>query len=241
MENHRTHTSSGRVLRQVQDERQPCVTPTPTLTLPPQGGGKQVGRLLSLFVVCFVLLGTASTAQAETWKCKQPDGTVIFSDRNLTGQCAPMEEGPPLLRVPSVAPVPAEEAKPESPTPVPPEPAQVPTPGRGRRIDPPSDAIITIRDLTAIPNFNSLLGIANYQAKMLLENGDSDWTAERVCINVRFRDVTLIFLDVQQVGCLEGLKPLDTREFTVTYTGMIPPRLFPVRAEAKVDYVKWTK
>lgn len=183
----------------------------------------------------------ASTASAETWRCTQPDGTVIFSDRNFTGQCARMGEGPPLLRVPSVAPVPPEEAKPEPAKPVPPEPAQVPTPGRGRRIDPPSDAIITIRDLTAIPNFNSLLGIANYQAKMLLENGDSEWTAERVCINVRFRDISLIFLDVQQVGCLEGLKPLDTREFTVTYTGMIPPRLFPIRAEAKVDYVKWTK
>src|SRR5437867_7846761 len=124
MENHRTHTSSGRVLRQVQDERQPCVTPTPTLTLPPQGGGKQVGRLLSLFVVCFVLLGTASTAQAETWKCVQPDGTVIFSDQNLTGKCARMGEGPPLLRVPSVPPGPAEEVKPEAAKPAPAEPAQ---------------------------------------------------------------------------------------------------------------------
>jgi len=145
------------------------------------------------------------------------------------------------LRVPSVAPVPPEEAKPEPAKPAPPEPAQVPTPGRGRRIDPPNDAVITIRDLTAIPNFNSLLGTANYQATMLLENGDSEWTAERVCINVRFRDVNLIFLDVQQVGCLEGLKPLDTRQLTVSYTGMVPPRLFPIRAEAKVDYVKWTK
>src|SRR5438552_11622262 len=146
-----------------------------TLTLSLKGRGEFIVFLL---VVCSVMLG-ASAAQAETWKCKQPDGTVIFSDRNLTGQCAPMEEGPPLLRVPSVAPAPAEEAKPESPTPVPPEPAQVPTPGRGRRIDPPSAAIITIRDLTPIPNFNSLLGIANYQTKLLLANGDSDCTEER--------------------------------------------------------------
>ncbi len=208
-----------------------------TLTLSLKGRGT---FRIFILIVCSTLFG-ASVASAETWRCRQPDGTVIFSDRNLTGQCAPMGEGPPLLRVPSVAPVPAEEAKPEPPTPVPPEPAQVPTPGRGRRIDPPNDAVITIRDITAIPNFNSLLGIANYQAKMLLENGDSEWTAERVCINVRFRDINLIFLDVQQVGCLEGLKPLDTREFTVTYTGMVPPRLFPIRAEAKVDYVKWTK
>lgn len=198
-------------------------------------------RLAGLTIVWCAVTAMGPFAYAEMWKCKQPDGTEIFSDRNLTGQCAPMVEGPPLLRVPSVPPVPAEEAKPEPATPAPPEPAQVPTPGRGRRIDPPSDAIITIRDLKAIPNFNSLLGIANYQATMLLENGDSDWTAERVCINVRFRDVTLIFLDVQQVSCAEGLKPLETRPFTVTYTGMIPPRLFPIQGEAKVDYVKWTK
>ena len=208
-----------------------------TLTLSLKGRGN---ASVLVVVGCCVLLG-ASAASAQMWRCTQPDGTVIFSDRNLTGQCAQMGEGPPLLRVPSIPPVPAEEAEPERATPAPPEPAQVPTPGRGRRIDPPSDAIIMIRDLTAVPNFNSLLGIANYQAKMLLENGDSEWTAERVCINVRFRDINLIFLDVQQVGCLEGLKPLDTREFTVTYTGMIPPRLFPIRAEATVDYVKWTK
>src|SRR5947209_11282501 len=122
-----------------------------TLTLSLKGRGEFIVFLL---VVCSVMLG-ASAAQAETWQCKQPDGTVIFSDRNLTGQCAQMGEGPPLLRVPSIPPVPAEEAEPERATPAPPEPAPVPTPGRGRRIDPPSDAIIMIRDLTAVPNFNS--------------------------------------------------------------------------------------
>ena len=203
---------------------------------------KRARELVSFFLIVggLLLLG-ASVAQAAMWKCKQPDGTVIFSDRNLTGQCTPVDESAPLLRVPSVAPPQPGEASPEAAPPAPPEPPQVPTPGRGRRIDPPSDAMITIRDVTAIPNFNSLLGIANYQATMVLENGDSEWTAERVCINVRFRDVTLIFLDVQQVGCMEGLKPVDSRAFTVTYTGMIPPRLFPIRAEATVDYVKWTK
>ena len=203
---------------------------------------KRARELVSPFLIVggLLLLG-ASVAQAETWKCKQPDGTVIFSDRNLTGQCTPVDESAPLLRIPS-APLPQPgEANPKAVPPASPEPPQVPTPGRGRRIDPPSDAMITIRNVTAIPNFNSLLGIANYQATMVLENGDSEWTAERVCINVRFRDVTLIFLDVQQVGCMEGLKPVDSRAFTVTYTGMIPPRLFPIRAEAKVDYVKWTK
>src|SRR5438876_3093935 len=110
-----------------------------TLTLSLRGRG---AFRIFVLIVCNVLFGAVS-ASAETWQCKQPDGTVIFSDRNLTGQCAPMEEGPPLLRVPSVAPVPAADSNPDSPTPVPPEPAQVPTPGRGRRIDPPSDAFIT--------------------------------------------------------------------------------------------------
>ncbi|TRZ99263.1 MAG: hypothetical protein D4R81_09570 [Nitrospiraceae bacterium] len=190
------------------------------------------------------MLGGAAAAQAETWRCKQPDGTVIFSDRNLSGQCASWEETPPLMRIPSVPSpggTPPEEAKPEAGAPVPPAPVQVPTPGRGRRIDPPSDTNITISDVKATPNFNSLLGIAQYQATMVLENGDTEWTGEKVCVTVRFRDISLVFVDVNQVGCMEGLKPLDTRSFTVTYTGMIPPRLFPIRAEAKVDYVKWTK
>ena len=75
----------------------------------------------------------AGFAACWSYPVMQPDGTVIFSDRNLTGQCAPMGEGPPLLRVPSVAPGPAEEAKPEPAKPAPPEPAEVPTPGRGYR------------------------------------------------------------------------------------------------------------
>ena len=111
------------------------------------------------------------------------------------------------------------------------------------------DGVVRILDQSQLPDKVEFVacrdyetvGIANYQATMLLENGDSEWTAEKVCINVRFRDINLIFLDVQQVGCLEGLKPLDTRQLTVSYTGMVPPRLFPIRAEAKVDYVKWTK
>ena len=206
---------------------------------------KHARRLVSFFLIAwFALLGGVTLAHAEMWKCKQADGSVIFSDRNLSGQCASVDESAPLIRVPSVPPpgsAPPEEAKPDASTPVPPAPVQVPTPGRGRRIDPPSDAIITISDVKATPNFNSLLGVAQYQATMFLENGDTEWTAEKVCINVRFRDFSLIFLDVNQVGCMEGLKPLDTRSFTVTYTGLIPPRLFPIRAEAKVDYVKWVK
>jgi hypothetical protein len=195
------------------------------------------------FIACGILLG-ASVAPAETWKCPQPDGTVVFSDRNLSGQCAPVDESVPLMRIPS-GPQPGgtlpEKATPEAGTPAPHEPAQVPTPGRGRRIDPPSDTTITIRDVKATPNFNSFLGIAHFQATMVLENGDTEWTGAKVCVTVRFRDISAIFLDVNQIGCMEGLEPLGARSLTVTYTGLIPPKFFPIQAEATVDYVKWAK
>jgi hypothetical protein len=197
------------------------------------------GPIACVLFAWTAVLGAATAANAEMWKCKQADGTVVFSDRNLSGQCAPFEETP-LLRIPSVLPpggAPPEEARPDAGAPAP----QVPTPGRGRRIDPPNDTIITISDVKATPNFNSLLGVARYEATMFLGNGDTEWTAERVCINVRFRDINMIFVDVNQIGCMEGLKPLDIRSFTVIYTGMIPPKLFPITAEAKVDYVKWVK
>jgi Domain of unknown function (DUF4124) len=200
-------------------------------------------RLSIPFILgCLLLLG-ASVAQADTWRCTKPDGSVVYSDQNLSGQCQKLEDLPPLLRVPSVVPPQPGEASPEVTPPAPPEPEQVPTPGRGRRIDPPDNAMITIRDVKATGNFNSgasSTGMAFYNATMLVENGDSNWTAERVCINVRFRDVNMIFLDVQQVGCVEDLKPFDTRSLTVTYSGLTI-RSFPVQAEAKVDYVKWTK
>ena len=205
---------------------------------------KRARELVSPFLLAWsLLLPGAVVAQTETWRCTKPDGSVVYSDQNLSGQCRKLEDLPPLLRVPSVAPRQPGEANPEAVPPVPLEPEQVPTPGRGRRIDPPDDAMITIRELKATGNFNSgasSTGMAFYQATMLLENGDSTWTAERACINVRFRDVNLIFLDVEQVGCVENLKPLDTRSLTVTYTGLTI-RPFPIRAEAKVDYVKWTK
>ena len=206
---------------------------TPALSLKGRGNS-----IVLVVVGCCILLGAGSVAQAETWQCTRPDGSVIYSDQNLGGKCRSMDELPPLMRTPSS---PFDDAKPKETPPSSQEAEPVPTPGRGRRIDPPGDAAITIRDLKAIPNFNSLLGVAQYQATMQLENGDSNWTAEKVCINVRFQDFSFIFLDVNQVGCMDSLKPSERRVFTVTYTGLIPPRLFPIRAEATVEFVKWTK
>src|SRR3989449_8062104 len=83
---------------------------------------------LRFAIACCALATMASTAQAETWRCTKPDGSVVYSDQNLSGECRKLEALPPLLRVPSVPPGPAEEAKPEAAKPAPPEPAQVPTP-----------------------------------------------------------------------------------------------------------------
>jgi hypothetical protein len=210
-----------------------CVKRCP-LTLP---SPHRVGRgtiLFSFLYFAGLMLGAVTAAEAEVWSCKKADGTEVFSDHSLGGHCREMQKLPALIPAP---PPPrgevSEGQKPDS--------DQVPIPGRGRRIDPPADSAIMISGITAVPNFSSLLGIANYQATMLLSNSDSDWTAEKVCIDVRFRDVGLVFLDVHQIGCTDSLKPLDDRPFTVTYTGMIPPRLFPIQAEAEVSFVKWMK
>jgi hypothetical protein len=195
----------------------------------------------SFLITCIGLLFQVELTAADTWRCVRPDGTEIFSDRMISEKCRKMEDLPPLMRAPAVPPVAPEEAKPEEPSPPPREAEQVPTPGRGRRIDPPGDAAISIQVLKATPNFNSLLGVAQYEATLFVENGDSNWTAEKVCVNVRFRDFNFIFLDVNQVGCLDNLRPVEGRTFPVVYTGMIPPRLFPIRAEATLAFVKWTK
>ena len=206
----------------------------------PHSAGRGKG-IIFVLIMCCVSFALTSAVQAETWKCKQADGTEIYSDRVIGEQCRKMDDLPPLMRVPAAPPSSPEATTPDEKPPTSPEADQVPTPGRGRQIDPPADAAITIRDVKAIPNFNSLLGIAHYQATLLLENDDSVWTAEKVCVNVRFRDFNFIFLDVNQVGCTDSLKPMETRTFTVTYTGLIPPRLFPIRAEATVAFVKWVK
>src|SRR2546426_11248345 len=98
-----------------------------------------------LAIACCAMATMASTASAEMWRCTQPDGTGVFFDRNFTGQCARMGEGPPLLRVPSVAPGPAEEAKTEPAKPAPAEPAPGSAARRGRGGGPPDEGGLTDR------------------------------------------------------------------------------------------------
>src|SRR2546428_11781946 len=106
-------------------------------------------------IACCIVAKRASTAKAETWRCTKPDGSVVYSDQNLSGECRKLEALPPLLRVPSVPPVPGEEGKPEAANPALPEPAQGPTPGRRRRLDPPLSAILTSRAFQAVAHFHS--------------------------------------------------------------------------------------
>jgi hypothetical protein len=189
-------------------------------------------------LLAIILAGTVSSLHADIYVCKRADGTEIYSDQSLGGQCRKLQNLPHLIPAPRV---PSEESKPEAVTPRMKDADPVPVPGGGRRIDPPADDAIVILDVKAFPNYNSMLGIAHYQANMRLQNGDSDWTAEEICVDVRFRDIAKVFIDVLKTGCLDGLKPMDDRPFTVVYTGTIPARLSPIQAEAKVSSVRWAK
>src|SRR2546428_11746158 len=88
-----------------------------TLTLSLKGRGNFI---VLLVVGCCVLLDAASVALAETWRCTKPDGSVVYSDQNLSGECRKPEALPPLVRVPAVAAGAPEEAKPEAGKPGPP-------------------------------------------------------------------------------------------------------------------------
>src|SRR5207245_10740807 len=90
-------------------------------------------------IACCALATMVSAAQAETWRCTKPDGSVVYSDQNLSGECRKLEALPPFLRVPSVPPGPAEEVKPEDAKPAAAEAAQGPAPARGRRLDRPRE------------------------------------------------------------------------------------------------------
>src|SRR2546422_7023680 len=94
-----------------------------TLTLSLKGRGNFI---VLLVVGCCVLLDAASVALAETWRCTKPDGWGVYSDQNLTGDCRQLEALPPLRRVPSAPPVPAEAAKPATAKPTLPGPVQAP-------------------------------------------------------------------------------------------------------------------
>jgi hypothetical protein len=191
---------------------------------------------------CSILLDGLTAAQTEMWRCVPANGKEIYSNRSLGPHCRTLDNLPKLIPAPVTPPQQnMEGAGTGIPQPRPPEPEQTPVAGGGRKIDPPSDDVITVHDVKATPNYNGVLGIATYQADMRLVNEDADWTAEKLCIEVRFRDPAKIFIDASQTACLDGLKPLDQRPFTVVYIGTIPAKISPVQAEARVLTVKWAK
>jgi hypothetical protein len=198
-------------------------------------------RSIMVLLVIF-LFGPAPFAKAEIWACKKGNGGEIYSDRSLGGNCRKLEKLPQLIPAP-VTPAPSsrEETGTEIVQPRPAEPEQTPVAGGGRKIDPPSYDLVTIHDVKATPNYNSALGTAVYQADMRLINEDADWTAAEVCVEVHFHDPPKIFIDVQQARCLEGLKSLEDRAFTVVYIGTIPAKVSAIEAEVHVSSVKWIK
>jgi hypothetical protein len=190
-----------------------------------------------LVVLIMLLCGYIASAGADIWACKNPDGSETFSDVSTGPHCRRLQNLPQLIPAPVMPSQDRQPAEGQASG----RSQPVPHAGGGRQIDPPADDAIYIRDVKAVPNYNSTLGTANYQADMRLMNGDPDWTAAQVCIDVHFRDRAKIFIDVHQKGCLEDLKPLDDRMLTVIYRGTIPPRLSPIEAEAHVSSVKWVK
>src|SRR6266508_5983822 len=98
-------------------------------------------RLLVLLFVGCAQFAVVSSAQGAVWVCPQADGTELYSDRDLGSPCREIEQLPPLQRAP-VVPRSEDEVKPEEKNPPLSESKSLPEPGRGRRIDPPSDGAI---------------------------------------------------------------------------------------------------
>ena len=190
-----------------------------------------------IVVLIMLLCGPVPLVSADIWACRNADGSETFSDGSAGPQCRKLQNLPKLIPAPVI---PSQESRPDGEDETSSR-SHPPNAGGARQLDPPGDDAISIRDVKAVPNYNSTLGRAHYQADMRLMNGDPDWTAAQVCVDVHFRDRAKVFIDVHQKGCLEGLKPLDDRTLTVVYTGTIPPRLSPIEAEARVSSVKWIK
>src|SRR5437016_1106377 len=100
------------------------------------------GGIMRAFILlgCGALLSMAWFAQAEVWSCKKADGTEVFSDRSLGGQCRRLQKLPELIPAP-----PIRSTTPDAGQSGAADPEQTPMPGGGRRIDPPSDSAIAIR------------------------------------------------------------------------------------------------
>jgi hypothetical protein len=175
-------------------------------------------RVSGLIFVIFpsVLLSMATEVRGEIWTCPQVDGKELYSDRQLNSRCRKLENLPPLRRAPATPLAPETQGKPQGNIPATSEPIQVPMPGRGRQIDPPSNAAITIH------LDNSTLRVQNL---------DSDWTAHKLCFDVFYHVAAESSRDVHLKKCLSGLKPMEVRKLSV----------FGLPSEVTVESVDWVR
>jgi hypothetical protein len=174
-----------------------------------------LSRLVGVIVLT-LLLSTATDVRSEVWICPQADGTEVYSDQQLNNRCRKMEKLPPLRRAPAVPSAPESPAMPQANVPAVADPSQIPEPGRGRQIDPPSNGAISIY------LNNSALSVQNL---------DSDWTAQKLCLDLLYHMVAESAKDVHLKKCLTDLKPMETRKLSVS----------GLPSEATIDSVDWVK
>jgi hypothetical protein len=176
-----------------------------------------IGSWLVGRVFLTMLLSTATDVRGELWICPQVDGTDLYSDQELNSRCRKMENVPPLIRAPIIPRDPETQAKPERKFPGASEPSQVPISGRGRQIDPPSDAAITIYLDTSI---------ASDVASVRVQNIDSEWTAKETCLTLLYHIVAMSSSDVTLRRCIGDLRPAQER--VVTFPGSYPEQCLDV-------------
>ena len=173
-----------------------------------------VSRLVG--VIFLAMLSTATNVRGEIWICPQVDGTEVYSDQQLNSRCRKMEKLPPLRRAPAIPMAPETQAQPERNFPSANEPGQVPEPGRGRQIDPPS---------------NGAISIYLNNATLVVQNLDSDWTAAKLCLDILYHVVAESSKDVHLKKCLTDLKPMESRKISVS----------GLPSEATVESVDWVR
>ena len=102
----------------------------------------------------------------------------------------------------------------------------------------PSNNAIEIRD-TRLNHIDNTKNGERYEVQMNIRNSEENGSATEVCVHVRFRDPAKKLVDAHQTTCLQNLKPLEQRRFTVTYAGSFPRFVSKVIPEPQVASVKW--
>jgi hypothetical protein len=107
-----------------------------------------------------------------------------------------------------------------------------------QHISRPSNNAIEIRDVR-LKTIDKGKRSERYEVQMTIHNIDENWSAAEVCIHVRFRDPGKKVVDAHQTACLQNLKPLEQRQFIVSYAGSFPRYASKVIPEPQVASVKW--